>query len=338
MNKILLSVIAVSFNFFVSAQGYYGVLANEVYIVINGTTYQAGNTINLTGSGPFSLQNIFVKTEKWVRGGGTSNICGGTISWDISGGSFGSVNLSFDQDLGQQGNNDIQQWTAAPGINLSFPNGSSSLGLTFNITGREGGTDCGQTKTFNFSFNSILPVFFESFEVVIFEKSNILYWQTHSETNHSHYEIERSEYGQHWTTLGKVSDNLSRSSKKYYEFVDHFPVKGRNYYRIKQVDVDGTFAYSEIRFVNLNTEENKLLVFPNPSFDKFIKIEYASTINPAHKLSIHNLTGQKIQEKYLNSDQVNEYINFSDKNPGIYFITIIDQQGKALQSQKVIIH
>jgi hypothetical protein len=311
-----------------------------------GTAFggQLASNINLNTSSLF----IDLSGIKSFQDGG-DNILSAAINYRVylqntTPGSWSSQNLP--QFGGQVGNN--KEWQN--NTNIDLLEGLSDVGtyvveVYFTAQGSWSGGSFeltnpspGNFYAASFEVTTALPVSFQNFDVTELNNNIFLNWEVSQETNHSHYEIERSENCQDWTTLGKVSDNLSRSSKKYYEFVDHFPVNGRNYYRIKQVDVDGIFDYSEIRFINLNHEENKLLVFPNPSFDKFIKIEYASSINPAHKLSIHNLTGQKIQEKNLDSDQVNEHINFSDKNPGIYLISIINSQGSTLQSQKVIIH
>ncbi len=337
MKKVFTTIFSISFYFITIGQGYYGVQGNEVYIIVNGATYQAGSTINISGSGPFTLQNIFVKTEKWVRNGGTSNVCGGSVSWNIPGGNSGSSTLSFDSNLGSVGNNDIQQWASAPNAGLSFPCGTSSISLSFGITGREGGTDCGQIKTSGFSFSSILPVIFEDFKIVNLKNTNLLSWQTHSETNHSHYEVERSSNAQNWFSISKVKADLSRSSSKTYEYLDIAPLLGRNYYRIKQVDLDGTISYSEIRSVHLNLEKDKLIVFPNPSTDRLIKIEYFSKSNIIDQVHIYNQVGQTIYSKEVKANEIDESINLSTFSPGLYFLSIRDYAGQVLEVQKLML-
>jgi hypothetical protein len=115
--------------------------------------------------------------------------------------------------------------------------------------------------------NSPLPVEMIYFDAQLVENKVVLDWATATEVNNEKFEIERStDDGATFIKIGEVNGSGNTNFTTYYTFEDQRPMKGLNYYRLKQVDFDGTFAYSEIRAVNVN-ESIGLSVFPNPATD-----------------------------------------------------------------------
>ncbi|MBK8880588.1 MAG: hypothetical protein IPN74_19380 [Haliscomenobacter sp.] len=123
-----------------------------------------------------------------------------------------------------------------------------------------------------FTTSSSLPVELSAFySVKRSQKGIALLWSTSSEINNSHFEVERSANGADWDMLGKVDGHGTTSVPREYVFEDPAPAAGLNYYRLRQVDFDGTFAFSPVVVESMDaTEVNELQVWPVPA---------ASTVN-----------------------------------------------------------
>ena len=87
-------------------------------------------------------------------------------------------------------------------------------------------------------------------------------WATAIEKNNAWFEVQRSAIGEVFETVGTVKGQGNTSSAHNYAFVDSRPLAGLSYYRLRQVDTDGTTAYSPVAAVQLR---NELTVYPNPS-------------------------------------------------------------------------
>ena len=159
-----------------------------------------------------------------------------------------------------------------------------------------------------------LPVEFASVEVENKGKSNLIEWSTAVEINNEYFAVERSADGRNFTAIGKVDGNGTTFDKSYYTFIDESPAATINYYRIKQVDLDGKYDYSKI--VSTNNLSAFTRVFPTNSTD-IINIE---TSSDASSYIVLNSSGQKFMYgnlvKGLNTLSINQLRN------GIYFIQI----------------
>nr|MBZ1363183.1 Ig family protein [Dyadobacter fermentans]MBZ1363278.1 Ig family protein [Dyadobacter fermentans] len=71
----------------------------------------------------------------------------------------------------------------------------------------------------------------------------LLTWSTTEEVNSDRFEIERSLNGKGWSTIGKVRSNGESSVLRNYTYTDDSPEKGENLYRLRMVDLDGTYAF-----------------------------------------------------------------------------------------------
>jgi hypothetical protein len=138
-----------------------------------------------------------------------------------------------------------------------------------------------------------LPVELLSFNGKNTGESNLLTWQTAGELNNSHFFIERSTDGTIFQEIGKVKGNNKPS---IYEFYDNQPY-ALNYYRLKQIDFDGTESLSKIISIAQNGNENGLVFYPNP-VSHTLTVEH--TEGPYGKywednnVQILNLLGQQV--------------------------------------------
>lgn len=95
---------------------------------------------------------------------------------------------------------------------------------------------------------TILPVELTYFDGKALEEQNSLSWVTASEPNNSHFEIELSTDGKHFSKIGEIAGNGTTSQMSYYSFTHDNPPSAA-YYRLKQVDYNGAFKHADVVFV-----------------------------------------------------------------------------------------
>lgn len=125
-----------------------------------------------------------------------------------------------------------------------------------------------------------LPIDLISFVVKlnIDKKSVSLLWQTASESNSAHFMIEKAADGLTFDDLTKISAKGNSQTISNYSFIDVEPYIGVNYYRLKQIDADGSFVYSNLGRIDFTPIHIEWKVFPNPVSD-VINIEVMTDLN-----------------------------------------------------------
>ena len=135
-----------------------------------------------------------------------------------------------------------------------------------------------------------------------------LYWSTASEKNNSHFIVERSTDGLHFTSIGRVEGAFNSSQVNTYELYDTQPFRGVNYYRLVQYDADGTRSNSHIiAVIPYHASEDLFTIIPNPSSDHFTVFFNTDFHNAV--LTLTDAIGQTVYigqiENGLNSFEVN---------------------------------
>ena len=202
----------------------------------------------------------------------------------------------------------------------STPVGTNSSGT---IT-----SDAAVTTFSPFTIGSIssanpLPIRILYFDVRFNEKFDhvILDWRTASEKNNDYFSIERSVDGINWIKIGEVNGAGTSNIPVSYQYFDFDVFRGLTYYRLKQVDFDGEFDYSDIKLVNFQKAEN--LVYPNPSSGEFY-------INGVKEENDNVLVINSLSELVFSGKLQNNKINLSFLSKGIYFLIINNQSEKII--------
>jgi len=159
-----------------------------------------------------------------------------------------------------------------------------------------------------------LPVELAFFSGVLNGPDIELKWRTETEVNNYGFNIERSfpSHGTSWNTIGFVEGHGNSNSPKEYNFIDSEIDQSGNYsYRLKQIDNDGTFEYSDVVTVSVGTPERFYLSqnYPNP-FNPTTTIDYMITKNEKVSLKVYDLLGREV------ASLVNEF-----KPAGTYSVT-----------------
>jgi hypothetical protein len=172
-----------------------------------------------------------------------------------------------------------------------------------------------------------LPVEFLTFKATLKEKTGHLTWQTATELNNDYFVIERSTDTRNWVSLDTVKGAGNSNAILNYNYIDEKPLSGISYYRLKQVDFDKNFSYSNIETINFEGFEIVEL-FPNPSNGDF-SVVIQSTIETVASFTMYSTTGQVVKTETL---QINKGLNYLQKQfrgaMGKYFITVKTNDGK----------
>lgn len=194
------------------------------------------------------------------------------------------------------------------------------------IDGNSGGAEFDEIQ---FQANGTLPVTLESLKAIKEGNSKArLDWKVGMEDNVKGYEIERSSNGINFTKISFVSAIGARG----YMYTDQQILPGRNFYRLKMVDNDGTYKYSFIVSVN-GPSEQSLKLFPNPVNSK-LYIQHESAGENA-RLRIFGVSGQLMQLIRIPENAVQTNINVESLKPGIYNLIYEDEKGERQVSKFV---
>ncbi len=116
-------------------------------------------------------------------------------------------------------------------------------------------------------YPSVLPITLTRFEAFAVGAGQVrLEWETESEINNSHFEVEHSTDGLQWNEIGQVAGQGTTTILQSYKLMHTGVPAGRHYYRLMQVDFDGQFSYSDIATVYL-AKGSTLSAWPNPAED-----------------------------------------------------------------------
>jgi hypothetical protein len=191
-------------------------------------------------------------------------------------------------------------------------------GFSYNADGTQG-TDISSATL----IATPTPVKLSSFSVEVKDNTATLLWAVENQdANSSHFEIERSANGKDFSQVAMV--NATNNTKQSYSFTDNDPsLSGSVYYRLKMVDKDGQFAYSEIKTAQFANTGFSVLVYPNP-IQSVSKLRVNLDKPQLIKVTITNSTGSTVQQFQINGQRgMNEKpINLSTVPAGSYMIRI----------------
>ena len=181
-----------------------------------------------------------------------------------------------------------------------------------------------------------LPVEISSLAISSQDCSMHLKWATASETNNKFFEVQKSNDGQYFYTLGAFAGQGNSSTETHYEYLDtEWRGEQLSYYRLKQVDIDGTFSFSKIvsgQWEDCYAPNTISNIYPNPvSQDDFINIEFLKEDDSDIIIKMTDLLGQTIKSLHIqNAIQGSNVIKMSmaDITSGTYFISIQSLENK----------
>ena len=201
-------------------------------------------------------------------------------------------------------------------------------------------------------FSNSIPVELTSFTASVVDGNVVLNWVTVTELNNSGFEVQKGNHTStslsvtEWESIGFVNGNGTSTETHNYSFADESPVAGKSYYRLKQIDFDGSFEYSNVIEVEVvlpiqfSLEQN----YPNP-FNPSTKIKYSipnvtlSGVEGSRVIvKVFGVLGNEVETLVNEEKPAGTYeidFNASKLSSGVYFYQL--QAGSFVETKKMIL-
>jgi trimeric autotransporter adhesin len=211
----------------------------------------------------------------------------------------------------------------AAGVHSSYPRGAR--GLNPLIFSADDGTLTGR-EPWKLDVAVVLPITGLQFNATKQTNKVLLDWKTFSENNNKGFQVLRSGNAVPFDSIGFVAAAGINGNGSTYNFTDNNPLPGKNYYRLKQVDIDGRFTYSDIKWVDFG-KDAYVKTYPNPTQD-FLYINTGYTFKDA-TLSIRSMSGQLVKQIKVNGSGTIT-IPVKDLPAAVYHVEIL-QPGQTVR-------
>jgi hypothetical protein len=184
-----------------------------------------------------------------------------------------------------------------------------------------------------------VPVELTSFTAIDNNGAVELNWTTATETNNQMFEIQRQSSGSEFTTVGFVSGHGTTTETQQYNYVDRTVSTGTYSYRLKQVDFDGSYEYSDVVEVDVQAPIEFALDqnYPNP-FNPSTSIKYSVPETGNVRLAVFNLIGEEVAVLVNGSVQAGQYevsFNASSLPSGVYLYKL--QSANSVEVKKMML-
>lgn len=175
-----------------------------------------------------------------------------------------------------------------------------------------------------------LPVGYTQWDAQYIDRKAVLTWATDIEEDNEQFIVQRSADGLVWETIGAVAGNGNSSQDHDYQYIDEKPMQGISYYRLMQLDFNGTVSYTSI--LSINTEKTeRFSVYPNPAKNSFNVLTGNKNIE---QMTISNAVGQTFDVAYTKTES-GLSIDCSELAAGIYTLTLVS--GNSVQTERIAI-
>lgn len=286
----------------------------------------------LAGSGTSTNNGFYAGTTNFAASGGDNGV-------DVTSGNFtvDAMTSCAVTDIGvdaaytwfkeaanttQAGTNDVAgALTLDNGV---WPGEAAGTKVVYSCFGAE------FTMTIDQVDGGCLPVEMMYFNGELKGEAIALNWATASELNNAGFEVQKSADGVNWDVLGFVNGNGTTIETQTYTFIDENPL-AKNYYRLKQMDYNDVFAYSNTIIINGNVKAQTATatVYPNPTKGTFnIEVE----INDNAQVNVFNNFGQLVKTVQLTNQNTN--VSLDEFANGLYYLQIVN--GQTIQNQTIV--
>ena len=269
-------------------------------------------------------------------GGAWSPLCGTTTVMENNSTSGGLLN-------GQPALTGIRDSWTRELFDLSGYIGSATVSLRFRFTSdNDAGSfafekddgfyidDISVVKTTNVS---VIGVKYGNFTGKLLSNQTVqLDWEAYTDLQHDYFEVEKASVkNSQFVSIAKIN------TMPPYRAFDLNPEEGMNYYRIKQVDKNGSTTYSNIVKIAVNPDRSSLVMYPNPVKDQ-LNIRFNSNLREKYTVQLSDIRGRLIQEQNIVATQGNTAMKIDvDKlNPQLYIIKIINGNNEVICTEKFI--
>ena len=178
---------------------------------------------------------------------------------------------------------------------------------------------------------AFLPVELTSFTATRYNNNMVsLEWETETEINSHYFEIERSADGQHFETIGTMPAKVNSNTISRYAMTDVQPYRGQNYYRLKMIDLDGSYEFSDIAAVFIDNF-GEIMLYPNPVID-YIQVVGGEELDESTYVEIIDQLGRRIFSGYLPIENRRLFLSTNQLNireGGTYYLKLNFSSGRS---------
>jgi len=311
--------------------------AQNIYPV--GTSLFSSNFMKLNNSGtqdnfsvrvvPHALRNG--STGDTIRTGNVN--CTWFIEEQVPGGSNASVEMFWFAAQELPGFNRNQ--SIAAHFTTSWQVGSATAAATDTITGRFSKLQDGYTSFSPFTVTNaamgVLPLRFLSFNARVKTEGVQLNWRTDLEVGTSHFEVEHSTNGLIFNTLATVAALGNNGLANDYVHLHPNATEGLHYYRIKQIDRDGTFVYSKTISVKLETGPQKITISPNPA-NHYLILTLSNALKTGGEVQVVDMWGRTVLRYPSGKGAIQVRLDISKLASGSYKLLLITPSNQNVMS------
>lgn len=301
------------------------ILTPGVYEILSAASIEGTITLNAQGNTNalfiFQIRGAFSPgpISKVVLTGGAS-AC--NVFWVAQGGAIAMATLS-----------------EMKGNFIAYP-GEFSMAALSNLEGRglsTTGAIATDESTVAVPVCMTLPVTLINFKATKEDSKIKLLWTVADEFSLERYQLDRSADGQNFYTIGSVNATNSNFLKTY-TWTDETPLTAANLYRLKIIDIDGSFKYSDIVKIDMDGRK-ELLTYPNPVTGNILQLQLPAQSKGDYTINLYNHIGQKVMNTTIRHDGYQAIKNISlNKNlpGGVYYLELNNKENKK-QTTKIII-
>ena len=159
------------------------------------------------------------------------------------------------------------------------------------------------------------------------------------EKNSAYFAVQRSANGSSFTDIGRVEAQGNSSTRHEYTMLDNSPLAGLNYYRLRQVDVDGTASFSPVRTVRFKGEiaAPMLLAYPNPASSKGFRLLVANSSLTGGTVQVYDNVGRLVLTQAAAAGSAETTIEPARPlASGMYFVTWQSPDGGKLTTKVAV--
>ena len=211
------------------------------------------------------------------------------------------------------------------------------LGDVFKYKGTEG-TISGAALANAVSGNGFIPLTLPVKYTGFYAKRNAdkieLTWITSEEINNSHFDVQRSDDGQNWKNIAVVFAVSNPGPVNRYAYTDTYNTKDKIYYRLRQVDGDGRFAYSSVKIIYIQGQSLSASIYV--SLKNTVAVEFNKEIKGNVIIRIIHINGQSVREQQFTQSANRYEVDVPNANTGIHVVQVFSG-AQSLAVSKVVL-
>lgn len=170
-------------------------------------------------------------------------------------------------------------------------------------------------------FDAPLPIALSFFSAEPMDSKSVdLSWSTRSEENNEYFSIEHSINGREFVEIDQIEGAINSSVERFYTYIHKDAAEGTNYYRLKQVNIDGTFSYSPIEAVRLAIKMD-VDIFPTLAENQ-VTLAVSVELDSDVQIEVYNILGRLVSTDILERGATQTILNVANLQKGQYLVRI----------------